>query len=405
MTKQDLLTKLSFGESIAEYEAQKLKDYFFETEYWKLLRNGTNDIIYGAKGSGKSALYMSISNDVDNLFDENIFLVHAENPSGNTAFSNLKNEPPTSESELIKLWKLYFVVMISNIFTDYDLKDEFSTKIRKILNDCELIPAQNRLSSILKVCLDFVNSFTNSKEISTTAEIDSVTGFYSGQKFSLVFGETSKKDFDSGKVPLDYLYELITDCLDRNNINVWIIIDRLDVAFIESEELETNALRALFKTYLDLITYSRIKLKIFLRDDIWEKITVEGFREASHITKFQKITWSKESLLNLIIRRILDNEHLVEDYSLDKKEILQDFNKQEELFYFFFPKQIDNGSKKPATIDWMLSRTKDGKGINTPRELIQLFNNARNVQIKKIENGIDDLTGNIISLSLTKPTI
>ena len=75
---------------------------------------------------------------------------------------------------------------------------------------------------------------------------------------------------------------------------------------------------------------------------------------------------------------------------------MSDIGKQEELFYQLFPKQIDVGAKKPQTLEWVLTRTKDGKGINTPRELIQLFTHARKIEIKRLENGINDLTENLI---------
>ncbi|MEZ4972433.1 MAG: hypothetical protein R2820_03950 [Cyclobacteriaceae bacterium] len=391
MTKKELLERTSFGESIAEQEADKLKDYFFQTEFWRSVRSGKNDIIYGAKGAGKSAIYMSLVNDIDNLFDESILVSLAENPQGNTAFSNLTNDPPTSEIEFVRLWKLYFLVITSRVLEEYEIKDSSASKIRQILIDCNLVPAQNKLASFLKVCYDFMKSFRNGKEISTTAEFDSLTGMYSGQKFSLSFGEPSKTDFDKGLIPIEHAFDLLEESLTLNKINLWIIIDRLDVAFIESEELEANALRALFKAYLDLAQYKSIKIKIFLRDDIWQKITADGFREASHITKYQNLSWSKDTLLNLLVRRILDNPTLVNEFDLVKEDILSSIDKQEELFYRLFPSQVDLGSKKPTTIDWALSRTRDGKGINTPRELIQLLLHARTIELKKLETGINNL--------------
>ena len=391
MTKKELLENIYFGESIAEQEADKLKSYFFQTDFWRSVRSGKNDIVYGAKGAGKSAIYMSLVNDIDNLFDESILVSLAENPQGNTAFSNLTNDPPTSEIEFVRLWKLYFLVITSRVLEDYGIKDKPATRIRQILIDCDLVPAQNKLASFLKVCYDFMKSFRNGKEISTTAEFDSMTGMYSGQKFSLSFGEPSKSDFDKGLIPIEHAFDLLEETLTNNKVNLWIIIDRLDVAFVESEELETNALRALFKAYLDLGQYKTINVKIFLRDDIWQKITTTGFREASHITKFQNLSWSKESLLNLLIRRILDNPILIKEYNINKEEVLADIGKQEALFYKLFPNQVDLGSRKPTTLDWALSRTRDGKGINTPRELIQLFSNARTIEFKKLETGINNL--------------
>ena len=406
MTKKELLESISFGESIAEQEADKLKNYFFQTDFWRSVRSGKNDIIFGAKGAGKSAIYMSLVNDTDNLFDESILVSLAENPQGSTAFSNLTNDPPTSEIEFIRLWKLYFLVIASQILEEYNINDKPASRIRQILIDCNLIPAQNKLASFLKVCYDFMKSFRNGKEISTTAEFDPNTGIYSGQKFSLSFGEPTKSDFEKGLIPIEHAFDLLEDSLKKNSVNLWIIIDRLDVAFVESEELESNALRALFKAYLDLAQYKSIKIKIFLRDDIWQKITNEGFREASHITKYQKLSWSKDTLLNLLIRRILDNPTLVSEFDLDKEDILLDIKKQEALFYMLFPNQVDSGSKKPTTIDWALSRTRDGKGINTPRELIQLFSHARIIELKKLETGINNLENKqIISRQALKEAV
>lgn len=396
MNKLELIQKVTFGESIAELEAQKLKDYFLKTEFWKLIRNGTNDIVYGAKGAGKSAIYTSITNDIDSLFDEGILVSIAENPTGNTAFSNLKNDPPTTETEFVRLWKLYFLVITAQVFEEYGINDKHAKKVKDILIDCNLIPAQNKLASFLKVCFDFMRSFQNGKEVSTTAEFDPNTGMYSGQKFSLSFGEPTKHDFEKGLIPIEYAYDLLQKSLLENKIKLWIIIDRLDVAFLESEELETNALRALFKAYLDLAQFDEIKFKVFLRDDIWQRITSEGFREASHITKFQNLQWSKESLLNLISRRILDNPELVTTLNLNKTEILSDIIKQEQLFYRLFPPQIDLGSKKPATLDWILSRTIDGKGTNSPRELIQLFTHAKTIESKRQESGINELEKDLL---------
>lgn len=391
MTKKELLNLISFGESIAEQEAEKLRDYFFQTDFWKSVREDKTDIVYGAKGAGKSAIYMSLVNDIDSLFDESILVSLAENPKGNTAFSNLTNDPPNSEAEFVRLWKLYFLVITSRVLEEYDINDNSAKRIRQILVDCNLIPAQNKLASFLKSCYDFMKSFRNGKEISTTAEIDPYSGMYTGQKFSITFGEPSKTDFDNGLIPIEHAFDLLSESLRNNKIDLWIIIDRLDVAFLESEELETNALRALFKAYLDLAKYEEITFKIFLRDDIWQKITASGFREASHITKFQNLNWSKETLLNLLIRRVLDNDVIIKEYGINKNEILSDITKQEKLFYRIFPLQVDLGSKKSTTLDWVLARTRDGKGSNTPRELIQLFTHARNIELKKLETGINNL--------------
>lgn len=165
------------------------------------------------------------------------------------------------------------------------------------------------------------------------------------------------------------------------------MIDRLDVAFAESEELERNALRALFRVYLDLLGFGSIGLKIFLRDDIWRRITAEGFREASHITRSITISWDQTSLLNLVVQRALYNSNVREIYGIGEDSVAPNPTEQERLFYRIFPGQVEVGPNKSTTFVWMLSRTRDASGNNAPRELIHLLNEARSVQLKRLENG------------------
>ena len=56
MNKKAILTATSFGSRVAEDESDELSSYFVETEQWRKIIAGDVDIIYGPKGSGKSAL-------------------------------------------------------------------------------------------------------------------------------------------------------------------------------------------------------------------------------------------------------------------------------------------------------------------------------------------------------------
>ena len=107
------------------------------------------------------------------------------------------------------------------------------------------------------------------------------------------------------------LADLANGALTAGRYYVWVLFDRLDVAFFESHDLERNALRALFRVYRDFAAHERVKLKIFLRSDIWRRIVEGGFREASHIVRVAILDWTPASLLNLIVRRLLSNDDLV----------------------------------------------------------------------------------------------
>jgi hypothetical protein len=111
------------------------------------------------------------------------------------------------------------------------------------------------------------------------------------------------------------------------------------------------------------------------------------FREASHITKFAVLEWNGSSLLNLIIKRLLKNEQIIRLFEIDRERVLQNFEDQQDLFYRFFPTQVEQGARKPSTFDWMVSRCADGQQKTAPRELIHLLNSIREKEIGHLERG------------------
>lgn len=114
-----LLDDISFGDRVAENESEKLSKYFVKTAQWNSLLSGKTDIIFGAKGSGKSALYTLLISKA-NEFEQNqkTILLTAEKPTGTTVFADITNEPPTEESEFTTLWKIYICQLIVDWLID-----------------------------------------------------------------------------------------------------------------------------------------------------------------------------------------------------------------------------------------------------------------------------------------------
>lgn len=86
MTRVELLRKLSFGTQVAEEETSALARYFVETNQWDKISKGEKDLIRGDKGAGKSAIYSLLVNRQSEFFDNEILIVGAENPRGDTVF-------------------------------------------------------------------------------------------------------------------------------------------------------------------------------------------------------------------------------------------------------------------------------------------------------------------------------
>lgn len=391
MTKLELLQQIKFGERIAEDETENLSRYFLETEDWRRVKGDEVDIIYGNKGAGKSAIYSILEKNRDDLFDKNILLTTAENPRGNTVFEGLSIAPPTSQIEFVRLWKLYFLIITVSEFKEWNVQNRYFKELQNILEDSDLVPAQKGLRAILKKCRDYISNIMSIESLQPGVGLNEVSGLPEDIHFKISFREPSKKELAAGIKSIETLYEILDNGLKEERFTLWIAVDRLDVAFTENLELETNALKALFKAYRDLSMLNNLKIKIFLRNDIWKRITEDGIREGSHITKSLTLEWNRESLVNLIMRRILNNEDIITQYNLNYHQIIDNFSEQQKLFYRLFPDQIDIGDKKPKTIDWIIGRLRDGNGINAPRELVHLFNEARQEQIKRIQIGHNDL--------------
>jgi hypothetical protein len=408
MDKRAILQDLSFGARIAEDESRELTHYFVETDHWRRVFTGEVDIVYGAKGAGKSAVYALLMEKQGDLFDRGIVVVGAENPRGMPAFKELVVDPPASEREFVNLWKLYILSLLGGTLRSYDVKGDAAQKVISTLEAAGLMPRDTSLSGLVKGALAYVRGWLKVESLAGDIKLDQNTGLPTGVGGKITFREPSDSLKGKGFISADELLAAADKAFADYRVTAWILFDRLDVAFAEQMLLEQNALRALFKVYLDLAALQHIRLKIFIRTDIWHRITAEGFREGSHITRSLTIEWDEPSLLNLIVRRVVRSSALCAAYGIEDRKVLENIKSQRALFHRIFPPQVDPGAKKRETLSWMLSRTADGLNIDVPapRELIHLFSEAKNQQLQKWSTGEDPPEGdNLVSAAAIKDAL
>ncbi len=321
-TRLEVLRHLSFGHRIAEDEARNLAKYFVETEQWRTIFGGRADIVYGAKGAGKSAIYALLQDKESELSSRNIILTSAEEPRGDTVFSDLVSDPPTTEIEFVNLWKLYLLSLVGKLLLEYAPDDSDSKVVISALDKADLITVSGGLRALLRSVSAYVRRFPEALQLGL--DLDPVTQMPSGINGKIIFKDPTNAESREGFVGVDDLLGKANNVLAKLSATVWILLDRLDVAFADSEDLEANALRALFKVYRSLAMRDNIRPKIFLRTDIWNRITKDqGFREASHITQTTTITWNKSSLTNLILRRAIQSTVLLEHCNITYEEALR----------------------------------------------------------------------------------
>lgn len=387
MDRLDLLKHVTFGAQVAEEETSELASYFVETDQWSRIFGGKIDIVRGEKGAGKSAIYALLLERKQDLFDKGVVVVAAENPRGATVFRDLVADPPTSEVEFVVLWKLYVLAIVAQQLREFGVSTDGAKKVYGILEDEELLEAKFSLARLLRIAHAYARRLVQADAIEAGVSLDPVTGVPDGVTGKITLKEPTNDQLKRGLISVDNLFAILDGVLKETGFEVWVLLDRLDVAFIENHELEANALRALIRAYADMRSSDNISLKIFLREDIWKRITEGGFREASHLIRYVVLDWTPPALLNLIMRRLLSNRELTKEFGIDVEAILRDADQQEDLFYRFFPKQVEQGPQKAPTFKWLITRCADGTKKTAPRELVHLLNSIREQEIKRLEHG------------------
>jgi hypothetical protein len=280
------------------------------------------------------------------------------------------------------------------VLESWGIGDDGTRRVRQSLIDAGLAPGPGGLRGLVQRVREYVSLLFHPESVEGGLKLDA-SGNPVGITTKITLREPSQAERATGFVSVDELIQLCTRSLENQQFTVWLVFDRLDVAFADSRQLEANALRALFKAYLDLLTTEAIRLKIFLRTDIWRAVTEGGFREASHVTRELTLDWPEASLLNLVVKRLLQNEMLVNEYRVAASEVLRDAAAQRAFFDRLVPDQIDSG-RNPKTFEWMLGRVSDGSRRAAPRELIHLFDQARVVQLAMLERGEQEPEGEML---------
>lgn len=377
----DILHAMDIGSSVAEFDTH-LQQYFLKTHIYTDFVRSSFDIVAGDKGTGKSAIYRVVKDrnrDIPEL--KNIELISGFNDAGNPIFQRLTQADILSEAKYITIWKIYLLSLVGNYLLDV-CEGSFSTKMERLdrlLNAIDLRTKDPSASTVFSQLSNLIRRLCNPK----SAEV-SVSVTESGMPVvipKVEFGDIAHSLIE--KTPVinsDSALEALNDAIADFDIDIWVVLDRLDEAFAGYPSVEIPALRALFRTYLDCQAYPRLKLKLFVRNDLFRKIVKGGFVNLTHVNaKRIQIDWSNEDIYALLCNRLKNSSNFMKLLGLDSSATRDD------IFSRVFPNQIDIGYKKPTTWNWIIARIKDSNGTIPPRNLIDLVNKSREEQIRREE--------------------
>ncbi len=374
MRVKELLNSLDLGNSVAEFD-KDLKRHFVETQAFRKVISGEADIIAGDKGTGKTALYTVLKERYRDYAElRNVEVLPAFNAIGNPIFQRLVQVPILEEGQYVTVWKSYFLSLIGNWLLEL-IVDEKSVRLEKLdslLTKTGLRSPDDSANTIFTKVINVLSRIAHPKSAQMAITL-------SEQGIPII---TPKVEFGSDAKPLQSVeliehekaLRILDECLAEVGVTVWIMLDRLDEAFQGFPLVERAALRALFRTYLDLLEFSHIRIKLFVRRDLFRKIVHGGFVNLTHVNARRfDIVWDEEDLLSLLCRRVRANKKFL-------SEVTGQSLPDRDLFGAIFPPQIDVGEKKPTTWAWIMSRIRDGNNTKPPRNLIDLAKKAQEAQ-------------------------
>jgi hypothetical protein len=395
------LRHIDLGNGVAEHD-NLLFECTVETQHFSDLLFDRVDLVLGTKGAGKSSLFRIFGeNLVQHLYKKHrTIAISGVETMGEPIFKTYGTEfEQFSEKDFESFWKAYLLGLVYNkVFNDPQIKSVFAkypeelADFGKLYTDLGLLDI-GTLRSPTKL-LKLVCAFT-------IAAVEGVNAAWDVEKNQLVFGlnlrEKVAKGYqeitvpDLSKMDTVLCIDALARLTEKSGYKIWILLDHLDVVFRRRSQEEARALRALLKV-LYSFTANHIRLKVFLRDDILEAISAdsdEPLAALSHITAraAPNLKWTSDSLCIMIMKRMAANSWLAERHGIDAERVADvDYAraKFQELFAFKYVTQ--------QAFDWIFSLLSDGRGVVTPRDLIDLLKKALHIHSVWLERHPDKST-------------
>ena len=392
MKKISILEHINLGNAIAEYDTN-IGHYYIDTAYVYDLVNDRYDIIKGVKGSGKTAMLValcenqSIYHQLDNKVLIKAIQINGD-PDFKRAFDTVSIDN-TDYQKLIDAWKIYIINLVWR-----EVKERIynKDKLEKYLYNENIIAEKGGILNSLLHSIKRVKLKVNNTINSDGSAVQSLELSHSDTAI------TNKSGKIDSLIDFNFIFDELNSLLSNNDICLWIMLDRLDDAFPDNSERDNLILKSLFYAYKDICFYEGFKIKIFIREDIFDNITKEnGFRSLTHVDAktMNSIKWERDTIEQLLIERLLFNDDFVEyikSFGLETDYTKISPDERLKIIYKFVKPQIDIGPNKPDAKGWIINHVKDGLGIYTPRDIINLFDIARNIQLNYIkEKNISDI--------------
>ncbi len=392
-TSTTLLQSLNLGSSVAESDTL-LETARIETSAFSDLLNDRVDLVPGTKGSGKSALFRIFVDFLPDvlLSQRKVVVAHGIQAPGDPVFHAFTERfSKLTEEEFVSFWCIYLVSLAHEQFIKGERYREFLSRAgaetERFRRTCEKaripdIKARKTLKEILEWSLHVLASWRpkltfKAPDASGDWELDLFGTKREPPREAVETAEHSLPEY------VNDIKESLENVLEASQLSLWLMVDRLDEIFPRRSDVERTALRGILRA-MRYFSSPHIRVKVFLRDDMLEQVvrTETGFTALTHLTVRQADTlrWTEDQILAMVVKRFFANDALAAYLEINREKLEASSSYRKQCFDKIFPPTVFKLPKQSPTIRWICNRCADGRGVVTPRDVLDLLIHAKQRQ-------------------------
>ncbi len=390
MEQQEVLQGLNFGRVDAETDS-KFDSCFIGTEMLRQVLQPQHSLILGSKGSGKSAAFRLLCDDRDKIKGlmpkgyEAILAVPAYGLQNEEYLPGLEfNELKISTVDDFRyFWMLYIgLKTVSTLAQD----EKISALVEASKNP--------KLKAAYKTILGVMDELGLSSEPSTFSKFKlrlrqvvrpavRTDLVQTDEVNRLLSADFRHRTGMSVKAMLDNVDTILTE----TNCLAWVMLDKLDLLFIDDFEKLKAAITGLVLILVEHSNrFQNIHFKIFLRNDIYRQLRIVN---KSHLISYtSEMKWREGLLLKLLVSRAIADPQVKEYCAqmtgepVEVADVIAGTDAYvQKVFYAIFEPTLSTGGTVtedavPFTHVWVMRHLTDGAGNIYPREVIHLGNMA-----------------------------
>lgn len=371
--RRKVIESLNFPEREAKaIAANDFESFFQKTSDFDKFLDDARWVVRGRKGTGKSTLFHLFVEHKNNAIKrargrlEGVDILPGHGPSPVSVFRPTTDVFEEIQRDLIKrqhdwlsFWRAYAIVRI--FVSRPDLIDALPRDI-----------GSKTLRDYLKQNFGKVTGSDHWKSSHTQAILGLLVEPYKGLSRDLMID--------------------INNQLNSDNNKLWLLYDDLDQDIKEESQWQEDALGGLLRLAYDSNNQDlhNIRFKIFLREDIWNKLV---FTNKSHFSEPRTLLlqWKIEDFLRLAYRLVTGGSSefraiALREFPLTDSEV--DSAGEEDLRKVLVPLWgLRQEKGKNATVaKWVYNRLTDAQGNTYPRSLTVLLHNAREEELRTFNN-------------------